>query len=77
MKLKIKKKTKSNQFPSEEENRSQDGRKKNLPRKRRKKLLAEYFCVLIQASKASSLPDNGAKNLMDQILNSLVRTPKT
>ena len=31
MKLKIKNsKTKSNQFPSEEENRSQDGRKKNL-----------------------------------------------
>ena len=31
----------------------------------------EYFWCLIQVSKASSLPGNGAKNLMDQILNSL------
>ena len=67
MKLKIKNsKTKSNQFPSEEENRSQDGRKKNLLDTRRRD---EYFWCLIQASKASSLPGNGAKNLTDQILS--------
>ena len=34
-------------------------------------LLVE-FVVLIQASKASSLPGNGAKNLTEKILNSLL-----
>ena len=31
------------------------------------------FCMLIQASKASSLPGNDAKNMTGQILNSLFK----
>ena len=79
-KLKIERKgTKSNQNISEEEilfSKNFD-HKTDLPYNEDEITRVGRNDVLILASNASSLPGNGAKNLMDRVSNSFRRVPKT